>query len=188
MTKSKSKKGESNKTLIIVAIVVLLIVLFFVLGLLKKDKVNSNPPDMETIQSEGFKVTYYYAKAYGTEADTTPRVIIIDQDGNVIISLSDEDIGVEPMEYEVGKEKAKLVVDYINRNEFLKLDSDIGTECMDGVTEYFMIKNNNIDVKIGGRCISEQLFRDFVSYYLDIIDKAKLDKFNKTVTMMYDYE
>ncbi len=189
MAKKKKKKNTNiNKKEIIVIVIVLIILVFVLLCLLKKDEPDTptNENKIEEIKTDQYKITYYYSNSYGKKADTVPRVISIDQDGHVIISLTDEEIGVEALEYDLDKKKVKSLVDYINEKKILTLDSNLGTECMDGISEYFTVKVNDTSNKIGGRCVSNKSFRDLVSFYLDVIDKAKLDKFNKAVDMMYE--
>ena len=188
--KIKKKDDGNNKIFYLIAIVIVLVVLFSVLkGLLNKEpEVKPDENKIEEIQTDNYLITYYYAKSFGKKSDTTPRTIKMDQDGHIVISLSEEDIGVEALEYDIEKDKVKNVVDFLNERKIFSLDSNLSTECMDGTTEYFIVKINEDSTKVGGHCVSNQNFRDSVSYFLDVIDKNKLDRFNKTVDLMYSYE
>ena len=106
----KNKKG----VFIVLGLIVLVVIIGVIIAAVKYKKEKDNTPKFPTT----FTVTYSYGGGYGTVYDMWTREIIIDQDGNVTIRLKNQEVDVEPITYNVGKDAAKELMTLL-QNHFL---------------------------------------------------------------------
>ena len=177
---------SKRKTLIFVKC---LIVLVLVAGItIAANKVKDNEGNGEVTVKKAkipnkFTITYSYGGGYGTIATTATRVITLDQDGNVSISLENDEIEVEPLTYNVGKEKAAEIMNFFVDNHFEKVKEDLScNDVLDGDSNYLEVKSDSRNSKVGGyAAFTNKDFGKFRTKFYEIIDDSKLKDFNKQV-------
>lgn len=144
---------------------------------------NSGGTVKELKVPDKFTITYSYGGGYGTLATTATRVITLDQDGNVSISLEKDEIDVEPVTFHVDKEKAAEVMKFFIDNHFEKVKENLdNNDVLDGDSNYLEVKSDSINRKVGGyAAFTNKNFEKFRTKFYEIVDSSKLKEFNKQV-------
>ena len=177
----KNKKA----VFIVLGLIVLVVIVGVIIAAIKNKKEKDNTPKVPTT----FTVTYSYGGGFGLVYDMWTREIKVDQDGNVTISLKDGDIDIEPVTYNVGKDKAKELMDVIFENKFYNLDKDLSNkDVVDAGSSYIEVKSNTFNHKAGGYAVDRKRFMDIRKKIWDLVDLDKLNKFDNDIKEAYEKE
>ena len=179
-----------NKKAII--IVVILIVLVLIIGTIVAaiKKHNTEEENAKVKMPTKFTISYSYGGGFTTYADSLNREITIDQDGNVTIELTIDDSKVEPLKYNIGKDKAKELMKFFYENEFYDVKKDLSNNNVTDLdSRYIEVKSNTFNRRVGGYAASiNNKFRKFSTKIIDIVGEEKIQEFRDSVIKAYEKE
>ncbi len=180
---------KNKKAIIIVTIlIVIVLIIGIVIAAIKKH--NMEEDNEKGKMPTKFSISYSYGGGFTTYADSLHREITIDQDGNVTIELTIDDSKVEPLKYNIGKDKAKELMEFFYENEFYSVKKDLSNnDVTDLDSRYIEVKSNTFNRRVGGYAASlNNRFRKFSSKIVDTVGEEKIKEFRDSVIKAYEKE
>jgi type III secretory pathway component EscV len=183
---------NNKKTILIIVFLIILVLIagITITVIRSKNDDSDNDKDKTLKVPEKFTISYSYGGGFGTIVDSWLRVITLDQDGNVSISVKTDQVVVSPLTYQVDKEKAQEIMKYFIDNHFEKVKKDLSQDdVLDAGSSYLEVKSDVLNREVGGyAAFLDSKFKKFRDKFYEIVDNDKVNEFDKLLKETYEKE